>query len=123
MIKHFNNLGYSIVATVAEPTQYHVEYAIYSHDGLMYDQSGNATVPIFHKRGSGCYPDPVESLEDAGIAIKGSVKWDGCSNWDFSSEEMILFHGCNKQTLVNIGLILGEAWDWTKELIPETWMD
>lgn len=114
MIKHFNDLGYSIVA---DPKSHYVEYVILKHDGYDTDNRGNITTPFFHKKGSGMYPDIVEDISNAEIAISGSVKWDGCSNWDFSSEEMNMFHGCSREDLINIGLILGEAWVWTRELI------
>lgn len=115
IIKHFNELGYSIVA---EPSEYFVEYTIYQHDGCY----GN-DVPIFHKKDSDSYPDPVDDYQDAEPMLRGSVKWDGCSNWDFSLQEMNMFHGCDKEDLINLGLILGEAWSMTKNLIPNTWND
>jgi hypothetical protein len=114
VIKHFEELGYSIVA---EPSEYLVNYTIYEHEGYE-----NGT-PLFHKKDSGGYPDPVEDIKNAEPMLRGSVKWDGCSNWDFSLQEMNLFHGCSKKDLVNIGLILGEAWDMTKTLIPDTWLE
>lgn len=112
LIKHFTELGYSIVA---KPQRHFVDFAIYSHDGL------EGAKPLFHKAGSGTYPDPVEHYQNAEITLKGSVKWDGCSNWDFSSTELNMFHGCCKADLTNLGAIMGEAWDWTRELLPATW--
>jgi hypothetical protein len=115
VVKHFEELGYSIVA---EPCEYRVEYTIYQHDG--YEENGT---PLFHRKDADGYPNPVEDYQNAEPMFKGSVKWDGCSNWDFSFQEMNMFHGCSKTDLINLGLILGEAWSMTKILIPDTWSD
>lgn len=115
VIKHFEKLGYSIVA---EPSEYFVEYTIYQHEG--YEKNGT---PLFHRKDADSYPDPIEDYRNAEPMFKGSVKWDGCSNWDFSFQEMNMFHGCSKTDLINLGLILGEAWSMTKNLIPNTWSD
>lgn len=113
LIKHLDNLGCSIVA---KPDEYHVEYEIYAHEGYGYNDDD---VHYYHKKGADSF-DPVPDYHDAEYVFKGSVKWDGCSNWDLNPIDC-QFHGCSKEHLINIGLILGEAWEWTKELIPNTW--
>jgi len=101
---------------VAEPHSHHVDYKIYNMYG--YDQ---ATGPYFCKEDENGAINPVDNIEEADVFMSGSVKWDGCSNWHFNEQERGMIHGCCKDHLVNIGLALGEAWDWTKELIPNTW--
>ena len=111
LVKHFNDLGFSIVAI---PDEYFVKYKIYEQEGY----SAGTKVPYFKRKGVISYQ--IEDYKEAQIAFEGTVKWDGCSNWDLQVEDC-MFHGCCKEHLVNIGLILGEAWTWTKELIPNTW--
>ena len=107
LIKHFPDLGFSIVAF---PGAYFVEYIIYAHDGC------DNEIPYFHKQDSACYPDPVTTFEEADVFMHGDVKWDGCSNWYFDEMSRGAFHGCCREHLTNIGQIMGEAWDWTKEI-------
>lgn len=53
---------------------------------------------------------------------KGSVKWDGCSNWQFNTHECML-HACDRKRLEALGDILAKCWDATKDVIPETWAE
>lgn len=57
----------------------------------------------------------LNDLDDE-IELGGHVKWDGCSNW--TTNEDCMYHACSRQDIINIGLILAECYDWTKELCP-----
>lgn len=110
IIKHFPNMGYTVVA---EPEEYHVDYTVYISyvdDDLVSYQDKNASSS----------PRYVDSIEDGKTFVKGYVKWDGCSNWWFTD---IYFHGCSEEDLLNIGNIMAECWKMTKTLIPDTWLD
>lgn len=109
-IKHFNDLSFSVKATVHS---HYVDYAGYYHEG--YSPDGT---PMFTERGALTHPSPVETMDEAEPYFHGSVKWDGCSNWNFDEQERCMLHGCSKSDIVNLGLILGECWEWTKELLP-----
>lgn len=107
MIYHFEKLGFSVVA---RPRGFSVDYDIYSHEGR--DEHGF----LFHKKGSDDYPDPVSDILKADIFVRGSVKWDGCSNWYFDEQDRNMIHGCCKEDIVRLGSILGECWELTKML-------
>lgn len=47
--------------------------------------------------------------------ISGSIKWDGCSNWDFSKQ----YHFCSKTDAKNFGDLLPKLYEWASELMPE----
>jgi hypothetical protein len=115
IVRHFNSLGYTVVA---KPRGYFVYYDIYAHEGI---ECGTEK-PLFHKKGSPSYPDPVETVEEADIFAHGDVKWDGCSNWYFDEQDSVMLHGCCKDDVLNIGKILAECWDWTKDICPN-WLD
>lgn len=109
IVRHFKELNFTVVAT---PDEYHVDYTIYEHEGI--ETNGNV---LFHRKGSLHSPDPVENIDDSEAYISGSVKWDGCSNWNFDEQDRgVMLHGCTKEDVVNLGLILGECWDWTESL-------
>ncbi len=47
--------------------------------------------------------------------VSGSVKWDGCSNWN--TEECL--HFCCRNQAKDLGDILAACYDWAAELMPE----
>jgi len=111
IIRHFKDLGYTVIAY---PEEYFVKYDIYEID--CEDSDG---APNFHKAGSPIHPDPVKNIEDAEKYLNGDVKWDGCSNWFFDEQERGMLHGCDRNDLLNIGKIMASCWDLTKELCPK----
>ena len=111
-ICHF--FGFTVVAIASE---YYVNFTVYDTDGFGCNEAGEPTVPLYHKSGSPCYPDPVESLNDAEPYLHGGVKWDGCSNWHFDEQDRVMLHGCTRSDLERIGAIMAACWDWTAELL------
>jgi len=110
MIRHVEKLNFTIIA---KPEDYKVNYTIYDNEGI--DLNGNV---LFHRKNASCHPDIVENIEDAEIFIHGEVKWDGCSNWHFDEQDRVMIHGCCKEDVERLGLILGICWDMTKDLCP-----
>ena len=108
-VKTFRDLDFTVLAYVYE---YRVEYKIYDVVGYNLDNS-----PEYQKSGSTASPDPVPKITESEVYAHGSVKWDGCSNWYFDEQDKCMLHGCNKKDVVRLGLILGECWDWTSELL------
>ena len=93
------------------PSSHYVEYKIYQFGGL--DSNG---VPLLVREDC-TYGVGTEHAE---VFVYGSVKWDGCSNWEFNQETAL--HGCTRDDLVNLGEILAQCWDMTKDLCPN-WSD
>jgi hypothetical protein len=48
--------------------------------------------------------------------LKGTVKWDGCSNWKFDDEWM---HFCSKQEAKRLGTLLEKCYEMALELMPD----
>ena len=106
-IRHFNEIGFSVVI---KPHEYRVHYDVYAHDGEYEDGT-----PVLHKKGADTFPSPAASTEDAEIYMNGDVKWDGCSDWEIDENDRCMLHGCDKDDLLNIGKIMAECWDMTKD--------
>ena len=70
----------------AEPGEYKVEYEVFEED------------------------------DTDGPLIMGYVKWDGCSNWEFPSVELGMFHGCHRSNLTDFGELMAKCWDMTVDL-------
>jgi len=86
VIKELSVDGFYVLAT---PSDYHVDYEVF---------------------------DSRENTQGDDIILSGSVKWDGCSNWQTNEDCML--HACEREELVNIGLLMAECWDLTAELCP-----
>lgn len=108
--RHFEELGFTVIA---KPFSHHVEYKVFQIQGIGINPS------TYYYNDS--EDNPTESIEQAEVFAHGSVKWDGCSNWHFDEQDRVMIHGCCKEHLINLGLILSACWDWTADLIPETW--
>lgn len=63
------------------------------------------------------YESVDETLAGARVFIKGYVKWDHCSNWEFDGG----VHGCNQEHLLRLGQIPAACWEWAKELMADKW--
>lgn len=108
--KHFTDLGFTIVA---RPASHYVEYLVYRHDAVDENKA-----PMFHRKGSAMWPDPVATLEEADVYMKMDVKWDCCVNWIFPGMQANKYaHACSREELENVGKVQVICYDWTKEII------
>lgn len=49
----------------------------------------------------------------------GFIKWDGCSNWSFQTEQC-MFHACDRERLVAVGEALAKCWDESAVIMKES---
>lgn len=54
---------------------------------------------------------------DGGTLLKGSIKWDGCINWDTGD---IMYHCCSEKDINNVSVYLQTARYLGKTLMPYT---
>ena len=110
LTRDWTDIGFS--ARLTEKGSHLAEFAIYSQD---------CRYPVmYHRRGATSWPDPVESIEDAEVYAHGTVKWDGCSNWQIDEAERICLHGCSREDLLALGEAMARCWDWAGEVL-DTW--
>lgn len=106
IVREFRDLEFVVVASAGE---YHVDYWIYDILGI---EVGTEKV-LYHKAGGdGC--DPVENIDEAEVYMHGSVKWDGCSNWNLQLDD-----DCSRVEIGRISAILAACWDMTAKLLPK----
>lgn len=60
---------------------------------------------------------PVYELDDATVYVSGSVKWDGCSNWDFGCAEC-LKHFCSREEAAELAVVIDRLYVLAAEHIP-----
>lgn len=62
----------------------------------------------------------LDYLDDEPIAT-GSVKWDHCSNWDFSPDD-VMMHFCEREEIGRFFETIQFCFDKTSELL-DTWIE
>lgn len=89
------------------PTDYHVDFKVWElitfSAPVMFGEFGE---------------NMSEKPDDHKPFIDGAVKWDGCSNFDFPELKECMLHGCSRQDLTDIGILLGRIWDQCVALCP-----
>lgn len=53
----------------------------------------------------------VEEAAKSVVFLKGSTKWDGCSNFEFPEQEECMHHTCSRHSMEVFGLLLGRLYD------------
>jgi len=67
--------------------------------------------------------DTTYFLEDAQRVFEGDIKWDGCSSLNFFPDEGGNEHFCGKNSAVALGSLIGEAYQFAKELMGDEVFD
>jgi hypothetical protein len=115
--RDFLDIEFVVIAELEPEYQCSVNYTIYEIVGMTgphgWSEEGRA---LFQKAGCDSM-EPIEDIARAETFAHGSVKWDGCSNWEFQKDCMI--HACDREGLERIGNVLTRCWDLTAELCPK----
>jgi hypothetical protein len=113
ILKEFKDINFVVLAEVEAEYKHSVDYKIYEIVGehvcdgqLVFNTAGSDT------------NEPTDDITTAEIFAHGSVRWDGCSNWEFDIQKDCMIHACSRADLENIGHVLARCWDMTKELCP-----
>jgi hypothetical protein len=72
---------------------------------LRTDEAGKI---YWQKDQGGCGGIPTTLLSEAEIFMRGTVQWDGCSNWTIDPNHGLPLHFCG----VDDALRLSELWQW-----------
>jgi hypothetical protein len=83
------DVGDSIVIECTLPSEYVMDFEVFKLIGR-YDNND----PVFKKAEGGGLTEPAESLEDRAVFMKGEIKWDGCSNYEFPESQDCMLHVC-----------------------------
>lgn len=50
--------------------------------------------------------------------VQGSVKWDGCVNYEVGDQDRVMQHACDKGDLARLSYVLLAIYDRCRELMP-----
>ena len=99
LIKHFDDYSFTVKAY---PESHYVKFEIFEIKGT------NAEDRLYGA-------DAGLRLDEAPLYVHGTVKWDGCSDWQI--DEPVCLHFCTRGGVSDLGSILTSCWDWASELI------
>lgn len=78
--------------------------------------SGGRAVP-----GSWTYQDIncefVDDFDSSETFLSGSIKWDGCSNWNFHTDQCMR-HFCGRDDATSIGRLMTRLYEIAAERVP-----
>lgn len=106
-IVHFDDIGYSASCDIREHYATFIVYGI-----ARYLQPEN--LRSYEKETGGGF---TENISEAHSDLSGSIKWDGCSNWNMMPDEARL-HFCSREDAINLGVLLGRLYNIAKAEIP-----
>lgn len=86
-----------------DETPYWFSFEVKEITGYGPDPSREFTIPLFGF-------NFLEDYAEAEIFLHGNIKWDGCSNWDFHSEN-IMVHFCGRKDATSLGRLMNHLYD------------
>lgn len=111
-VRHYDDIDFTV--TVVNHELY-AEFACYRVIGGSAQADESSPSRLYDRRGS-THTDPVGDLSDAQVYLHGSIKWDGCSNWNYDEQERVMLHFCRKEQAAAIGVLFTRMYEWAKEL-------
>ena len=111
-IRHWYDIGFA--ARCIKRLGHWVEFEVLALDSC-------EAPPLYHRRDSTSYPDPVEDISEAEVYAHGTVKWDGCSDWQLLEAQRACLHSCSRGGIARHATAMERCWDWAGELIGERW--
>jgi hypothetical protein len=61
--------------------------------------------------------DSTEDFAESQRFLSGSIKWDGCSNWDWHTDGCLM-HFCGRGEAVSIGTLMTKLYDIAADRLP-----
>lgn len=95
------------VFSVTEINEVELGFKVAKVIGISLDQGG---IPSYRAEGNGSTDD----FEKAELFLSGSIKWDGCSNWDFHDHDGMA-HFCGKNDATGLGRLMDHLYTITSE--------
>lgn len=57
--------------------------------------------------------------EEADVFLAGFIKWDGCSDWEFPTQETCMLHFCGIDQATSIGRLMNRMYEIAAEQMPK----
>ena len=98
-----------------EVYSHRVEFEVYNIMGFQQTEfTGKCDTPMYEAVNARSSDDTTIDIADAEIFIKGWIKWDGCSDWDFCTTDCMM-HACDSSEMIRLGDLFQELYRLTDE--------
>jgi len=93
-----------------------VEFVVYEVVAWNMDE----TVRYYERKGAKDSSDHVTDTNEAAMHLKGTIKWDGCSDITFFPDDDGDYHACGRRNATNIGTLIDQLYGMAKDMMgPE----
>lgn len=113
----FSSLEYAVRMTPQDPYKgkvYHVDFTVLKLHGL--DDAG---APMWQRADSHFSPDPVGDIDLAEWYMRGTLKWDGCVDYEINRAHSSL-HACDLQHFRDLATLWEHVYAMAAQLMPDT---
>ena len=94
------------------PYDYHIEFVVKEIVGEHVSGGSDLSGAWLYNGVDGS----VSDFDKAEVFLSGSIKWDGCSNWDFHTDECMK-HFCGRAQAVGIGALMDHLYQIASERV------
>lgn len=94
-------------------TGYRIDFKVYP---VCLASDGKTKEVLYYDKDSKCF-EPTNDKSKAYVFIDGEIKWDGCSNILFPSQERCMLHFCDRESARVIGKVLDRLYDYASDNI------
>ena len=110
IIEHWEDLGFTAIISWEGDNPAAIDFKLCK---IMGTSNGN---PIWSHKDDVFHT--TDNLENAHVYLEGFIKWDGCSDWRFLEQEIIMLHFCSLKEMQNIGHVFTRCWTMAEDLLP-----
>lgn len=108
---------------IAEVHEYRMEFTAYECTGVWRKEGSGVWEICYEKKDAHSSPAPTEDIEKAERYAYGSIKWDGCINWQYRPDYGVDYlHLCGrsgaKKEAEKLGDLFDRLYDAVNELLP-----
>jgi hypothetical protein len=64
--------------------------------------------------------EPTDDFDKAEVFVEGFIKWDGCTNFEFTGQRDTMLHRCEAEELLAIGTLLSRIHERAMGMMPES---
>lgn len=113
-LKYFEDLFATIKWELANEG-YAVKFTIFQWNA--YRDKDNRIIPDYQLSTAQSYPSNTNNIDEAEICFTGTIKWDGCSDWNCKT----YYHCCSLKDIQFFSKIMEECWDIAGEEMSKHW--
>lgn len=102
-----------------EAHSHYIDFEVFRAIGWSKGENGDFTIKNYEKKEAISSMDDTENLDEAAREFAGSVKWDGCSNFEYLPDAIAMIHFCGREDIKRFSDMLIAVYDLAKEVLKQ----